>query len=385
MGLTELVEISRQYGRDPDFVLAGGGNTSYKDDRLLYVKASGTTLAELTAHGLVRMRRDRLDAIWDAKYASDPAEREAQALADLMNARVEGETKRPSVETLLHALLPEAYVVHTHPALVNGLTCGAQGESSARELLGDGVLWVPVTNPGYVLAARIREAIEKRVAGGRSRPSLILLQNHGIFVSNDSVDEIRRTYAGVMDRLQTRLRRRPDVQEGRAEREPESHALAGAFALEIEGESAAARGEAIFLSNSEIDLRVADRRAFEPISSFAYTPDHMVYCREAPVWVPFEATLDRQREALRDAMNGYRKKFGPPPRVAAFERRGIAVYGENRASLESARALFIDLLRVVRYAESFGGPQPMPEAQVAFIRDWEVEKYRADVNSGRSE
>ena len=164
MGLTELVEISRVYGRDPAFVLAGGGNTSYKDERLLYVKESGTTLAELTADGLVRMRLDRLDAIWNARYASDPAEREEQALSDLMNAREEGETKRPSVETLLHALLPQAYVVHTHPALVNGLTCGARGEETARELFGEDILWVPVTNPGYVLAATIRAAIERGLA-----------------------------------------------------------------------------------------------------------------------------------------------------------------------------------------------------------------------------
>jgi rhamnose utilization protein RhaD (predicted bifunctional aldolase and dehydrogenase) len=100
MSVEELAAISRKYGSNPDYVLAGGGNTSWKDDSTLYVKASGFPLSTITSGGFVAMDRAKLARIWDASYPDDSAGREARALEDLMNARKPGEeAKRPSVET----------------------------------------------------------------------------------------------------------------------------------------------------------------------------------------------------------------------------------------------------------------------------------------------
>ena len=85
--LTALIALSRLYGADPDWVLAGGGNTSYKEKGQLYVKASGTALGTVDESGFCSMDRTRLDAMWDASYPVDTEAREAAALADLMAAR----------------------------------------------------------------------------------------------------------------------------------------------------------------------------------------------------------------------------------------------------------------------------------------------------------
>ena len=120
MSLPELVKISRRYGSDERFLLAGGGNTSFKDNEYLFIKASGFALSTIEENGFVKMLRKSLDSIWTKEYPEDPNSREATALADLMNSKAPGEEqKRPSVETLLHNAIPHAYVVHTHPALVN--------------------------------------------------------------------------------------------------------------------------------------------------------------------------------------------------------------------------------------------------------------------------
>ena len=98
MSLDILVHFSNVYGKDPAFVLAGGGNTSYKNADALYIKGSGTSLATITADGFVKMDRHALSAIWDKTYPADTDAREAAVLADMMAAKCLGEeAKRPSV------------------------------------------------------------------------------------------------------------------------------------------------------------------------------------------------------------------------------------------------------------------------------------------------
>ena len=73
MGLNTLLEISHQYGSDPRFVLAGGGNTSFKDGDILYIKSSGVSLADITAEQFVKMSRPSLTHMWNTKYSENDA------------------------------------------------------------------------------------------------------------------------------------------------------------------------------------------------------------------------------------------------------------------------------------------------------------------------
>lgn len=135
MLIDELVGFSNFYGSDPSLVLAGGGNTSAKADGRMWVKGSGTALATITAQGFVEIDLSKLGEIFEKSYPDSDSEREALVLQDLMTSRVPGETKRPSVETTLHALFPQTYVLHLHPAKVNGITCSKGGESAARRVI----------------------------------------------------------------------------------------------------------------------------------------------------------------------------------------------------------------------------------------------------------
>ncbi|MBT3272981.1 MAG: class II aldolase, partial [Spirochaetales bacterium] len=210
MSLENIAAISREFGSNEDYVLAGGGNTSWKDDEFLYIKASGFALATIQESGFVKMDRSRLAEIWSRKYPDDTAAREKAALADLMAARAAGETeKRPSVETSLHEAIDEQYVVHTHPSLVNGLTCSMDGEDAARRLLGEQALWIPMVNPGYVLAVTVRNALIRFQEEFGISPVYILLQNHGVFISGETCDVIKERYARLFEILDTALIRVP--------------------------------------------------------------------------------------------------------------------------------------------------------------------------------
>ena len=184
MDLSTLVKMSNTYGSNPAYVLAGGGNTSVKNDTTLYVKGSGTQLATIKAEEFVEMSRARLNEIMKTEYPGNDTEREAAYLADVMAAVTDADkTKRPSVEALLHNLFAYTYVLHVHPTLVNGLTCGKGASALSRQLLGNEVLWIDICKPGYTLARICYEKMNAYKEEFGKDVQVLLLQNHGIFVA----------------------------------------------------------------------------------------------------------------------------------------------------------------------------------------------------------
>ena len=156
--LEVISKLSRYYGSDKSIVLAGGGNTSCKLGERLYVKASGTSLAAMAPEGFVAMNREKLESLASATLDSDPDTREAQFQAAVAAARCEPQRgQRPSVEVLLHHLLPGTYVVHSHATIANTLTCCIRGQRLAAEIFGSSILWLPYVDPGFTLAQALKQ------------------------------------------------------------------------------------------------------------------------------------------------------------------------------------------------------------------------------------
>ena len=214
MELSTLVKMSNTYGSNPAYVLAGGGNTSVKDDTTLYVKGSGTQLATIKAEEFVKMDRARLNEIMKTEYPADDVKRESAYLADVMAAVTdEDKTKRPSVEALLHNLFAYTYVLHVHPTLINGLTCGKGAKALCEELLGKDVLWIDICKPGYTLARICFEKMNAYKEETGKDVQVLLLQNHGIFVAADTVEEIGVLFDGVIGKLEKQVKRTADVSD----------------------------------------------------------------------------------------------------------------------------------------------------------------------------
>lgn len=373
MSLEQLVELSREYGSDPRWVLAGGGNTSYKDDSALYVKASGFPLATIGPEGFARMRRPELAKMWQSSYPEETAEREAATLADLMAARAEGEEKRPSVETLMHELFPYPYVIHTHPAFVNGLTCSQDGEAAARRLFGGRLLWVPAIEPGYVLAVEMRRLAQRHAEARGEYPRIVMLQNHGLVITGESADEIRALHREVERTIRRALVREPDLAEvefDTAARDRWLAAIETAWHREVAVE---------FAANAELARRVESREAFEPLAG-AFTPDHIVYAGSAPLYLP--GTPINAAAGLRSQITSYAGEHGSDPRIVAVEGLGAFAVAETQKAAATAMALFADELAIAACAESFGGARPLDEHLVRFIESWEVERYRKKISGG---
>ena len=210
MSTDELLEaaaaLSRRFGGDPGFSRAGGGNSSVKADGVLYIKPSGVSLASITAASLMPLAAGAAPRAgrWLGRRCAPGSD---VVMASAMAARLRDEgDRRPSVECVFHALIESRFVIHTHPTLVNALTCARDGEAIAAELFGDDVLWVPYVDPGLPLAleiARRRRAHVERT--GAAAPAVTLLQNHGLIVAGDDPAVIVERSVATVDTVRRRL------------------------------------------------------------------------------------------------------------------------------------------------------------------------------------
>jgi len=361
--LSALAAMSNKYGADPAYVLAGGGNTSFKNDANLYIKGSGTSLATIKPEEFVVMDRVLLSEMWTKEYPADEAEREAAVLADMMDARAKGENRRPSVETLLHDLFPHKYVLHVHPAIVNGLTCSVEGEAAMKRLFPEAV-WVRATRPGYILALECRQAMDEYKKASGCDCNLLFLENHGVFFAADDTDGLDVLASSVMEKLASSVKRQPDL--GEHEFDIDS-AVAVAPVLRMLWDE---KGNSIvkFYNQNEI-------YAFDPATK-ALTPDHIVYSKAKQLIIPAGSDGDKIKELFEAfvAANGYK------PKIAFAEGIGMFAMGATVKEAATAGIVMLDAIKVACYAEAFGGINPMPDDLIDFIVNWEVESYRSKIS-----
>ena len=361
--LAALAAMSNKYGANPEYVLAGGGNTSFKSGELLWVKGSGTALATIKAEDFVVLERKLLDDMWTAVYPADEADREAAVLEDMMAARIKGENRRPSVETLLHNLFPQKYILHVHPAIVNGLTCAKDGAAAMKRLFPQAV-WVDACKPGYILALECKKMMDAyRQENGRDC-DLLFLQNHGIFLAADTVEALDVLAETVMNTLAAAVKRSPELEEVPFDLQKVVGISPVLRALYGENQPATVK----FLTNKEI-------LAYDPATK-SLSPDHIVYAKAKQLVIPADADGDRIKELFVafTAENGYK------PKIVFAEGLGMFSCGMTMKEAVTAQTVMLDAIKVVAYAESFGGVSPMPDFLIDFIVNWEVESYRSKVS-----
>ena len=369
-----LIEISQMYGRDNRLVIAGGGNTSYKNKDKLWIKASGVSLATITEDGFAVLDRARLNIMTDKVYSTVAEEREEQVKRDLEEATLT-KGKRPSVETSMHNIINHAFVVHLHPTLVNGLMCSKNAESELLKLFGEKVIFVEYTDPGYVLFKKVNDKIEEYRQRFGDEPKVIWLQNHGIFVAADSIEEIRSIYNDILEKLESSLVEPLNIEPLKVN--------TGVVEL-----LPALR---MILSKKELKtLRVRNNSLVQYFSEHTenqknivkpFTPDAIVYCKSNYIFLNSDENLLIEAE---QKINTFTKEFGYLPKVLLIRGIGLVAIGDNAKQCDILLDVFEDAMSVAFLSKSFGGAHPMTDEQIRFIDTWEVENYRRSVAAGTS-
>lgn len=366
--LQELIRVSRLFGGDPSYVIAGGGNTSYKNDERIWIKASGISLATIDENGFVSLSREKLKVISQKQYSSDPLLRENEVKADLHAAIVAPENLRPSVETSLHDLIGYRYVVHTHPTKVNGVMCSQQAEAVCKQLFGNRALFVPYTDPGYILFKKVAAGIEQYQAEQGVEPSVIFLENHGVFVGADTTEEIERIYADLMSAIETKLLY-PLPGRDKKEWKP-------AVAAQIARVHPGYAGFTAIGLQSELTAHfVADGGVFAKACK-SFTPDDIVYCKAHYLYIPAQRSEQELLDKTGELVAAYFGRYGYLPKVLALQGEGIVGVEENLKSALNVLDVYENILKISFYSENFGGPKFLNDEQIAFIDNWEVENYR---------
>ena len=366
MSLATLTALSNKYGSNDAYVLAGGGNTSFKDAGVMYVKGSGTSLADIKQEQFVKMDINKLTAMLNKKYTDDDDKREAEALIDMNAARLPGEeAKRPSVEAILHALFPYKYVLHVHPALVNGLTCGKDGEKLCGQLFGSKTVWIGLTKPGYTLATICHKAFLEKQSEIGEFPKMAILKNHGIFVAADTVEEIDAVMADVFNKLNSKVAGQPDISPVKFDRNAARHIMPALRMLYSQD----GKASAVFCTNKmALEFVTNEKKLAHLIRPFS--PDHIVYCKDEPLIIDANADIKKAFEA-------YCTRKGFAPKIVAVKGLGFIAIGASKKEAEIAKELFLDAMKVAHFAEYFGGPLSLPEDFTNFILNWEIESYRS--------
>ena len=366
--IDNLIAVSRKYGADSRFVIAGGGNTSYKDATHLWVKASGHALATIDEEGFAVMDRVRLDAMATKTYPADATEREARVKEDLADANLT-RGRRPSVETSLHNCMNFSYVVHLHPTLVNGLMCSVTAEKRCAELFPD-ALYVAYTDPGYTLFKKVYDAIGQWKAQRGSEPQVIFLQNHGIFVAADTVAEIDAIYEDVMTKLEALVAPLPEGET------PVCDCVSEVLPAIRQILSRGGRGLKTLqvTKNALVDEFLANPKGVLT----PFSPDGIVYCKSEYIVIDSD---DKAAEA-EEKIEAYVTRRGHTPKVLLIKGIGLVAVGDNAKNARVITEVFLDAMKVAFYARSFGGEHGMEPAWIDFIDNWEVENYRRTVGAG---
>jgi len=375
--IDELLEISRYYGRNKEFVIAGGGNTSFKDESTIWIKASGNSLAELDEEGLVALSREKIRIISEKAYSDDPVIREEEVKNDLFRSIIDSvNNRRPSVETSLHELIRYKFVVHLHPTLINGILCSRNAKNLTARLFGEKVLFIPYTDPGYTLFKKLESDILNYREKYLSDPQIILIENHGSFVSADSVEEIRKIYEDIISIIESHADRLPEIDQ--LPYNPELFRVLPALRMLLSDD----RMKVVRIRhNTLIAMYYQNQQEFQKIS-LPLTPDIIVYCKSRYLYVEQYTSAEKILDSIRHQLPRFQNEYGYKPVIIVIKNSGVIAVEDSVASAETVLDIFEDFIKVCHYSSGNGGTKFLSPEQAGFIEKWEAENYRRKLYFG---
>ena len=395
------VFTSRLLGRDPALVLHGGGNTSVKTTQpdplgrpteVLCVKGSGWDMADIEPAGLPAVRLQPLRELRTLATLSDE---------DMVNVQrcnlLDSSSPNPSVETLLHAFLPQKFIDHTHSTAVLAVSDQPNGIDICREIYGERMAIVPYIMPGFLLAKKAADVFE-------AHPEVdgLILDKHGIFTFGATAQEAYERMIEMVSRAEQRLRQgRRDVFASAAL--PASVADAATVAPIIRGlaairdRSGAVQRMVLDFRTSEAILRYVGGRDLARYSQVGVvTPDHTIRTKNWPVVLPcpesgkLDAFQAGAEAAFAQFVARYHTYFerhnarqeqpkielDPMPRVALVPGVGLFGLGASKAAAKIAGDIAESTIATIGDAEAIGRYECVGEADMFDMEYWSLEQAK---------
>ncbi|HEV7478369.1 MAG TPA: bifunctional aldolase/short-chain dehydrogenase, partial [Burkholderiales bacterium] len=376
------VYTSRLLGRDKSLVLHGGGNTSVKlkeknlfgeEQELLYVKGSGWDLESIEAAGFTPLPLDYMRRLTTLERLSDP-----QMVSELATHSLRAGAPAPSVETLLHALLPHKYVDHTHADAVLSVSNSPDGEKRIRDVYGNRVVVIPYIMPGFDLAAYCARAFAKEAT--KSTVGMVLL-SHGVFSFGADAREAYERMLELVSMAERYLQAKKAWSIGLAAANAPAFEREAAARLRHEVSRAAGFPLLCLCNDSPRFLAFAQHPDVATISqSGPATPDHVIRTKPVPM-------LGRDVDGFSSSYKNYfernSKKAKEPktmldaaPRVALDRTMGFAAFGRTAKDTRIAEELYEHTIDVILRAEALGGWRALDDQHTFDVEYWDLEQAK---------
>ena len=387
---------ARLLGADPKLVLHGGGNTSVKttardlfgeEIAVLHVKGSGWDLATIEPPGHPAVRLAPLLRLRVLERLSDEDMVGTQR-QNLMDA----DAPNPSVETLLHAFIPETFIDHTHSSAVLALANQPDAPDLIARLYGGRVACVPYVMPGFDLARAAADAYD-------AHPGIegLVLINHGVFsfgaTARESYERMIDLVTVAEDHIAERWRTRsaPVVLSGH----PHPHAVLP-IVRGLFGAASGRSGWLFDLRQGEAERRIADHPELAELAGRGVaTPDHVIRTKAGPLvlsaphddtggWrANAEASLKSYVADYGDyfarnnaRVGGGKRALDPMPRVVAIPSVGLAGVGRTAAEASVAADIASSWASTLMDAEAVGRFSPVGEADAFDMEYWSLEQAK---------
>ena len=377
------VYTSQLLGRDKTLVLHGGGNTSVKicernvygePEDLLYVKGSGWDLETIQAAGFAPVRMAPL-----LKLAQLPTLTDAQMVNELRVNCVRAAAPAPSVETILHAVLPYTYVDHTHADAILAITNTPHGESLLAEIYGDDVVILPYVMPGFDLARQVALEFPRRA---NAKTQGMILLKHGIFSFGATAQAAYERMIDLVHRAETFLQQRSawnfPCTSAVPISTPDRVAIAG-----LRADLARVAGAA-FVLRSYRDERSRCFATRSDVSTITQqgpaTPDHVIRTKHVPM-------LGRDVDAYAHAYHAYFERYAhtakqpktildAAPRVILDAELGILCAGRSAKDATIVGDIYQHTIDVISRANLLGGYLALPEGDLFDMEYWDLEQAK---------
>jgi rhamnose utilization protein RhaD (predicted bifunctional aldolase and dehydrogenase)/NAD(P)-dependent dehydrogenase (short-subunit alcohol dehydrogenase family) len=412
------VYTSRLLGRDSSLVLHGGGNTSVKIQEqnlvgeiedILYIKGSGWDLVSIEEAGFAPVRLTPM-----LKLAKLPSLSDSQMVNELKTNTTNAQAPSPSVETILHAILPYKYVDHTHADVVVTITNTAKGRQRVEEIYGDRLVIIPYVMPGFDLARVCAEIFPKTAT---DKTIGMLLMNHGIFSFGDTAKESYDRMIELVSLAETYLQQQQawyiSQPSSLRETKPNCQELAK---LRYEVSKAARFPMIMTVHSNPKTLAFAQR---EDIATIAQqgpaTPDHVIRTKRLPL---IGRNVQAYVKSYQDYFNTYsRQQVGagqqgiqptsltnakcqmpnvqqqaktpktmldPAPRVILDPELGMGAIGKNAQDSKIVADIYDHTIDVILRAEALGGYQALPPQDIFDMEYWELEQAKLGKSGQKS-
>jgi len=370
------VYTSNILGQSDELVLHGGGNTSVKIDvngrAILYVKGSGWDLVSIEKEGFSPVKISSLIRMAKLNSLSD-----SDMVAGQKMAMIDETAPNPSVEAILHALIPFKVVDHTHADAIVTISNSINGLEHIEKLFPN-FLIIPYVMPGFILAHTIYMRTESVDFDWASCEGIIL-HNHGIFTFDNDAKSSYDKMIDAVSLAEDFLKKNADIS---------FDAIKSTRDLNIEELQeliSSEKGYEVVMRINQTPLALT-YSASSHLSDFAtrgvLTPEHIIRTKRVPLIIE-DSNIKRALAYYKKSYLNYFKRFSkdeiclnPAPNYAVVKNFGVILFGKSAKEVDILNDIIEHTMMAVLRADKLGGYKSIGLEDSFEMEYWELEQAK---------